>query len=355
MTTRPSPTGRAPDGNAVLAYARREAAPLRKRLETGSTVPRLVAVSVGRHPVVEEQVRRHAAEAPAWGISFTYEALPREADEARLRRLLRSLTRPRSTAPQGVVLLRPLPGELSLARARHEITPRQDVEGVHPETRGRAWGGSPWLPPAAGAAVLLILDTAGVAIAGREVVLVAPASTEIATALPLLLARGAAVTHAPPSLPDPAALARRADVLLVEGVGPLAVGATWIRPGAFVLDAGVHAAAPEAGASPIVGDVDAASVRGTGATVTPVPGALAAATMAAVLRNTLVAALSPDPDQGGTALPLFDRSGVTRTGGGLEALRPAVRSAACQAESRTTPGSGCRTRSGTRPRGRSRP
>jgi methylenetetrahydrofolate dehydrogenase (NADP+)/methenyltetrahydrofolate cyclohydrolase len=307
MTTWSPPPSRAPDGNAVLAWARREAAPLRQRLEAAGTVPRLVAVSVGRHPVVEEQVQRYAAEAPAWGVSFAHETLPREADEVRLRRALRSLTRPRSTAPHGVVLLRPLPPELSLARARHEIPPRQDVEGVHPETRGRAWGGAPWLPPAAGAAVLLILDAAGVAVAGREVVLVAPETTELATALPLLLARGAAVTHAPPSLPDPAAIARRAEILLVEGVGPLAVDASWIRPGAFVLDAGVHAASDEGGAPPIVGDVDAASIRGTGATVTPVPGALAGALTAAVFRNTLAAALSPSPDQVATALPLFDR------------------------------------------------
>jgi methylenetetrahydrofolate dehydrogenase (NADP+)/methenyltetrahydrofolate cyclohydrolase len=90
-----------------------------------------------------------------------------------------------------------------------------------------------------------------------------------------------------PGLPD---LARQAD-LLVAAIGrPEAVTADWIKPGAVVVDVGIHRIATGEGKHRLTGDVDAASVDRVASALTPVPGGVGPMTVAMVIANTVLAA-----------------------------------------------------------------
>jgi methylenetetrahydrofolate dehydrogenase (NADP+) / methenyltetrahydrofolate cyclohydrolase len=85
---------------------------------------------------------------------------------------------------------------------------------------------------------------------------------------------------------DASAIARQADLLIAAIGRPEQVRADWIKPGATVIDVGIHRRADGS----LCGDVHTASVAEVAAAITPVPGGVGPLTVAMLLRNTLQAA-----------------------------------------------------------------
>ena len=85
---------------------------------------------------------------------------------------------------------------------------------------------------------------------------------------------------------DAAAFARQADLLFVAMGRPELVTADWIKPGAVVIDVGIHKR--EDGR--LCGDVHFESVSRVASHITPVPGGVGPMTIAMLLKNTLQAA-----------------------------------------------------------------
>jgi methylenetetrahydrofolate dehydrogenase (NADP+)/methenyltetrahydrofolate cyclohydrolase len=103
-------------------------------------------------------------------------------------------------------------------------------------------------------------------------------------AMELLLA-GAIVTVTHRFTPDLAADVASGEILVVAAGKPGLVKGEWIRPGATVIDVGIHRGAD----GRLRGDVefDAASERA--AWITPVPGGVGPMTVAMLMKNTLQA------------------------------------------------------------------
>src|SRR5262249_39029523 len=113
----------------------------------------------------------------------------------------------------------------------------------------------------------------------------------------LLMQKGAGgdatVTVCHTATRDAAAFARQADILVVAMGRPEQVTAGWIKPGAVVIDVGIHRR--EDGS--LCGDVDFDGVVPIASRITPVPGGVGPMTVAMLLRNTLLAArLSKEPN-----------------------------------------------------------
>jgi methylenetetrahydrofolate dehydrogenase (NADP+)/methenyltetrahydrofolate cyclohydrolase len=101
----------------------------------------------------------------------------------------------------------------------------------------------------------------------------------------LLLHRDATVTIAHSKTADLAAVTREADILVAAaGVRGL-IGAEHVKPGATVIDVGIHRAETD-----LAGDVRSAEVTGIAARLTPVPGGVGPMTIAMLMANTLTAA-----------------------------------------------------------------
>jgi len=115
----------------------------------------------------------------------------------------------------------------------------------------------------------------------------------------LLLAADCTVTVTHSKTRDVKAISRRADILIAASGQPAMVKADWIKPGATVIDVGIHRAVGPDGATALVGDVDVAAARNVAGAITPVPGGVGPMTIACLLRNTLLAACRrrglPDP------------------------------------------------------------
>ena len=106
----------------------------------------------------------------------------------------------------------------------------------------------------------------------------------------LLLHKGpggdATVTVCHTGTKDPAALAREADILIAAVGRPEQVRADWIKPGAVVIDVGIH----RRDDGTLCGDVHFPGASEVASWISPVPGGVGAMTVAMLLQNTLRAA-----------------------------------------------------------------
>jgi methylenetetrahydrofolate dehydrogenase (NADP+)/methenyltetrahydrofolate cyclohydrolase len=84
---------------------------------------------------------------------------------------------------------------------------------------------------------------------------------------------------------DLASQTRRADILVAAAGQPHLITADMVKPGAVVVDVGVHRT--EHG---LTGDVDFDSVKEVAGAITPVPGGVGPMTTAMLLLNTVSAA-----------------------------------------------------------------
>ncbi len=80
-------------------------------------------------------------------------------------------------------------------------------------------------------------------------------------------------------------LTRQADILIVAIGQPQFITADMVKPGAVVVDVGIHRT-PKG----LVGDVDFAAVSQVAGHITPVPGGVGPLTVTMLLVNTLAAA-----------------------------------------------------------------
>jgi methylenetetrahydrofolate dehydrogenase (NADP+)/methenyltetrahydrofolate cyclohydrolase len=119
----------------------------------------------------------------------------------------------------------------------------------------------------------------------------------------LLLRKGAGgdatVTVAHTATRDTLEHTRRADLLIVAAGKPEMVRGDWIKPGAVVIDVGIHKR-PDGS---LCGDVHFESASQVAGWLSPVPGGVGPMTVAMLLRNTLAAAqlqtaLGASPDCG---------------------------------------------------------
>ncbi len=135
---------------------------------------------------------------------------------------------------------------------------------------------------------MLLKDTLG-DLLGREALVIGRSTLVGKPIAALLLAEHCTVTIAHSRTRDLAGVARRADILVAAVGQRELVRGDWIKPGATVIDVGIHRVPLPDGKSRLVGDVafdEAAAVAGA---ITPVPGGVGPMTVACLLHNTLTA------------------------------------------------------------------
>jgi hypothetical protein len=269
------------------------------RLRTAGIVPTLALVSVGEDPASRIYLRRKRESCVEAGIETLDVALPAGTGTAAVVERLRRLGE--DPAVHGILVQLPLapdpaaPGAPTPQAILEAIPPAKDVDGFHPVNVGRLAAGLPGFVPCTPRGIHELLRHYEIPLAGRHVVVLGR-SNIVGRPLAMLLSRkgvDATVTlgHSAsgPGLQD---LARQADVLVCAIGSPEIVNAEWVRPGATVVDVGVHRIPDPTRrtGSRLVGDVEAGSVSRVAGALTPVPGGVGPMTVAMVLANTVLAA-----------------------------------------------------------------
>jgi methylenetetrahydrofolate dehydrogenase (NADP+)/methenyltetrahydrofolate cyclohydrolase len=240
-------------------------------------------VLIGDDPASEVYVRNKRRLSVGAGMQDLHRHLPADADQATVAALVDELAA--DPAVSGILLQLPLPPHLDSDALIARIPATKDVDGLTTANAGLLAQGRPGLRPCTPAGVMALLDEYEVPLSGAEAVVVGRSVLVGKPMAQLLLARNATVTVCHSRTRDLPEVCRRADVLVVAAGIPGLVGGDAVRPGATVIDVGIHR-----GEDGLRGDVDAAAVAEVAGALTPVPGGVGPMTIAMLLANTLTAA-----------------------------------------------------------------
>jgi methylenetetrahydrofolate dehydrogenase (NADP+)/methenyltetrahydrofolate cyclohydrolase len=192
----------------------------------------------------------------------------------------------------GIILQTPLPPGVQTDELVGHIAPEKDIDGANPLSLGRLAVGQPAFAPATARAVIEILDHFDIPLAGRNVVVIGRSAVVGKPLSLLLLERDAAVTICHSRSGPLENYTKTADVVVVAaGRTGLLIG-DHVSSAATVIDVGTNVL-PDGS---LVGDVDAASVRGVAAALTPVPGGVGSVTTSLLLLHTTEAARKQSRD-----------------------------------------------------------
>lgn len=275
------------DGKAVSAQIRSEIAGRVMALVDRGVQPGLAAVLVGD----DEGSRiylgsKHKASADV-GVRSEQVDLPAFVTEGELLATIRRLNR--DPEIHGIIVQLPLPRHISELAVQMTIDPAKDVDGLHPLNVGLMVRGDPSFPPATPYGIVELLLRSGIELEGAQVVVVGYGEL-VGAPLSIMLAedsiRGnATVTICHAKTRDLVEQTRRADILVAAAGRPQLITADMVRPGAVVVDVGVHRT--DHG---LVGDVKFDEVKEVAGAITPVPGGVGPMTTAMLLLNTVTAA-----------------------------------------------------------------
>jgi methylenetetrahydrofolate dehydrogenase (NADP+)/methenyltetrahydrofolate cyclohydrolase len=277
-------TARLIDGTAVARKVREDVARgVEKLLADGGVAPGLATVLIGDDPASEVYVRNKRRLCVAAGMQDLHRHLPGDVDQASVAGLIDELAA--DPAVSGILLQLPTPKHLDSDALIARIPAEKDVDGLTTANAGLLAQGRPGLRPCTPAGVMTLLDEYDVPLSGAEAVVVGRSVLVGKPMAQLLLARNATVTICHSRTRDLAEVCRRADVLVVAVGIPRLVGGDAVKPGATVIDVGIHR-----GENGLHGDVDFDAVAEVAGALTPVPGGVGPMTIAMLLANTLTAA-----------------------------------------------------------------
>ena len=276
-------TARIIDGKQVAADLR---ASLAARIATLGYQPGLAVVLVGDDPASAVYVRNKDRAASGVGIAARTIRLAAATQLADLLAVIADLNA--DATVDGILVQLPLPGHLDQTAVIHAIDPAKDVDGLTPTNAGLLAAGTPHLVACTPMGVMKLLAAADVTLRGARALVLGRSVLVGKPVAALLTAADATVTIAHSRTRDLAAECRRAEIIVAAVGRPEMVRGDFVSNDATVIDVGINRLAD----GRLVGDVAYDECIGIAGAITPVPGGVGPMTIACLLENTVLAAMS---------------------------------------------------------------
>ena len=252
--------------------------------ESAGITPCLAVLLIGANSASQVYVRNKIKASADVGIRSELYEFPDDVDSQEVIRTIKRLNEDPDV--HGILVQLPLPPHFDPQKVLRTISVDKDVDGFHLYNVGGLVVGETIFSPCTPYGVMKILDSAGILIEGKNVVIVG-ASNIVGKPMALMMMRReatVAVCHAKPR--DLAQFTILADILVVAAGVPNLILPQMVRTGAVVIDVGINRLADGS----IVGDVDFDGVRRKASFITPVPGGVGPMTVTMLLANTISAA-----------------------------------------------------------------
>jgi methylenetetrahydrofolate dehydrogenase (NADP+) / methenyltetrahydrofolate cyclohydrolase len=248
--------------------------------------PVLASIMVGENAGAEAYVKSQKKTAEGLGIEYQFHKLSQDTHEAALIEFIKKLNVDKSV--NGIIIQMPLPPAIDYKKISGFISPEKDIEGMHPANIGKIVFGKAQLVPCTAAAVMELLNSSGVDLYGREVVVVGHSEIVGKPLCLLLLEKFATVTVCHIGTSKAGKLEEhvsKAEVLIVAVGKAGLIKGEWVKEGAVVIDVGINRVADK-----IVGDVEFETAEKRASAITPVPGGVGPLTVTMLMRNLIEAA-----------------------------------------------------------------
>ncbi len=288
------------DGNALAEQLRQGIEDELKVLRMSGVKPGLATVLVGEDYAAHAYERHVRRLSEALEYRYASEQLRADVELAEVLATIGKLNAdPRIS---GILILHPLPPQISEFEVNSAVDPLKDIEAVHPQNTGLLAQGRPRFLPSTPASCFYLLDSYAKSngrelkefYTGRTLVVVGRSNSVGKPAQMLGLQRDATVitchsrTAAAGRLGD---FTRQADILIVAAGHRALVDGDMVREGVVAVDVGIHAVKdPKTGKTKMAGDLDFDSVAAKAEAITPVPGGVGPITDVWLVGNALMAA-----------------------------------------------------------------
>lgn len=274
------------DGTETAKAVREElATEIGGYISRGLRRPGLAVILIGTNPASQVYVKNKVSACKKTGIESQLFQLDESISAAEVLKLIEDLNNNENI--DGILVQLPLPAGLPTDTILEAVLPEKDVDGLHTQNMGRLFSGKKGLRPCTPQGVMALLDRYKIAIEGKAAVVIGRSNLVGKPISMMLLERHATVRICHSRSKDLDKLARDADILVVAAGRKEMVKGNWIKPGAVVIDVGIHKEELPDGKSRLCGDVLYEEAREYASYITPVPGGVGPMTVAMLLSNTV--------------------------------------------------------------------
>ena len=252
-------------------------------LKEKGIVPKLVVVLIGNDPASKSYVSGKQKAADFIGIDSELITLDDTTSEQALLDLIEKLNNDESV--NGILVQLPLPDQINEQAIIEAISPEKDVDGFHPISIGRMLTQQDTFLPCTPFGILTMLQSKNIEIAGKHAVIVGRSNIVGKPVGQLLLNEHATVSYCHSRTKDLKAMTKQADILIAAVGREEMIDASYIKPGAVVIDVGVNRTKE----GTLTGDVDFEAAKAVASYITPVPKGVGPMTITMLMKNTIKA------------------------------------------------------------------
>ena len=261
-------------------------AEIKQQVASLKSKPVLASIMIGENAGAATYVKSQGKVAESLGVEYRLHNLPQDTTEAALIDSVNKLNADKSV--NGIIIQMPLPPTIDYKKISQFILPEKDIEGMHPVNIGKLLFGKAKLIPCTAASAMELINSTGIDLYGKEVVIVGHSEIVGKPLAFLLLDKFATVTvcHIGTSKAGKLEEHVKAAEVLIVAVGRAGlIKGEWIKEGAVVIDVGINRVADK-----IVGDVEFEAAEKRASFITPVPGGVGPLTVTMLMRNLVEAA-----------------------------------------------------------------
>jgi len=259
---------------------------IKRQVQNLKKPPFLASILVGDNPGATTYAQSQAKTAEKLGIVYKLFKLDQDITEEALIDFILNLNADKTV--NGIIVQMPIPQHMDYKKIAEFISPFKDVEGMHPANMGKVLFGRARIVACTANAIMELLNSTGIDLYGKEVVIVGHSEIVGKPLMLLLLEKFATVTVCHIGTSKVGKLeehVRRAEVLIVAVGQAGLIKGDWVKEGAIVVDVGINKVGDK-----IVGDVEFEEAQKRAAYITPVPGGVGPLTVTVLMRNLIEAA-----------------------------------------------------------------
>ena len=270
-------------GAPVSAAIREQAAEKIKQLQ--GPVPKLAIIRVGEKPDDMSYERNAVKKMEAFGLRAQTCVFPGDISDKDFKEAFQRINKDPDVT--GILLLRPLPGQIKEKEIEAMIDPKKDLDGISPVNIAKVFSGDPsGFAPCTAEAVIEILKANNISIEGKRAAVIGRSMVIGKPLSMLLLKENATVTICHTRTKELPEICRQAEILIAAAGKAGMVEESWVSDGAVVIDVGINV--DENGK--LCGDVNQESMKNRNLLLTPVPGGVGAVTTAVLAKHLIQAA-----------------------------------------------------------------
>jgi len=282
------------DGKAIAQKIKVEIAKeVAKMIDNDIDAPHLAAILIGDDPASQTYVNSKEKDCKEVGFTSSVYKYPSDTTEEKLLEIIDFINN--DDEVHGLIVQLPLPDHISSDKIIQSIKPEKDVDGFHPENVGKMTLSMPTFLPATPYGIIQLLEKSKIETEGKNCVILGR-SNIVGTPMSILMSRksnpgNCTVTICHSRTKNLKEICASADILIAAIGKPEFVTADMVKPGAVVIDVGIHRVKSTKTKSgfKLIGDVNFYDVSEKCSYISPVPGGVGPMTRVSLLLNTLKA------------------------------------------------------------------